>query len=313
MSTRPNRSIVSAYNRSRAASSVMSASNDIERSPESRVLRYSSERFQLLSELTTDAPDWSSPSTTVRPMPRALPVTTATRPARAGPNRSIAASTCARCVLRCSSATSLTQSLLVLARCRQIVLRPEEADRPRSEEDRDAPGKDRRVEMDRPPADAPVPVDSADPVVTAPDPPRLVPQLAGLADHEAALHLHFAVDLVFDEDVADHVAGHRHRRLDVGEPGVVLGDASHESRLVVPDDRVPCRGHLPLDVLRQGHEVLDVVGQEIEPLLEAPLVQEMGLPGEQLLDRHPVFDAQHQRSSSVCACADSSMSSSHAR
>ena len=38
------------------------------------------------------------------------------------------------------------------------------------------------------------------------------------------------------------------------------------------------------DVAPHGHEVVGVLGEELEPLLVPPLVEQLGLPVEELLD-----------------------------
>jgi hypothetical protein len=59
--------------------------------------------------------------------------------------------------------------------------------------------------------------------------------------------------------------------------------------LVEPVDIHALAGEFPRGLLRgyvaaHGHEVTGVLGEEVEPVLEAPLVQELGLTVEELLD-----------------------------
>jgi len=59
--------------------------------------------------------------------------------------------------------------------------------------------------------------------------------------------------------------------------------------LVEPVDVHALAGEFPLGLLRghiaaHGHEVAGVLGEEVEPVFEAPLVEELGFPVEKLLD-----------------------------
>jgi hypothetical protein len=63
------------------------------------------------------------------------------------------------------------------------------------------------------------------------------------------------------------MAGHRLRRLDVGQAGLVLADPRHKHHLVVVDDGVAGRRDVALHMLTQGNDVLDVVRKQRQPVV----------------------------------------------
>ena len=94
-------------------------------------------------------------------------------------------------------------------------------------------------------------------------------------------------------EIADQVTGARRRILGPGHPGVEPGHPHLEIALVLLEDRqVAERRQLAVrlparDVLAAGHEVEDIVGEEIEPLLELALVEQPSLADVELHQLEP--------------------------
>ena len=93
-----------------------------------------------------------------------------------------------------------------------------------------------------------------------------------------------------DLDVGDDVADARGRLLGPVDAGEELLHAAAQRvlALVEPVDVQALAGELALplvvgDVAPHGHEVARVVGEQIEPLLVAPLVEQLGLAVEEVL------------------------------
>src|SRR5207249_7598498 len=143
--------------------------------------------------------------------------------------------------------------------------------------------------------------------LAAGDPPVSVhppQQVFALADEEVGLRLHAVpvhdepapdVDLTRprlpDLDIGDDVADSRGRLLRPVDARQNLAHPATERvlALVEPAGVETLPRELPLrlvarDIAPQGHPVVDVFGEELEPLLVAPLVKESGLPVEEALD-----------------------------
>jgi hypothetical protein len=95
-----------------------------------------------------------------------------------------------------------------------------------------------------------------------------------------------------EADVGDEVADPRQRLLGPVDPGHDLLDALREGPfvLVEPADVLAGAGVLvllvgpELDVAPHRHEVMQIIGQPVEPVAKAVLVQEIGLGIEKILD-----------------------------
>src|SRR5713101_7535910 len=91
----------------------------------------------------------------------------------------------------------------------------------------------------------------------------------------------------------DQVTGARRGILGPGHPGVEPGHPHLEMAPVLFEDRqISERRQLAVrfparDVFAAGHEVEDIVGEELEPLLELALVEQPSLPDVELHQLEP--------------------------
>ena len=110
-------------------------------------------------------------------------------------------------------------------------------------------------------------------------------------DEEVAAHGHLVALQFADLDVADDVADAGERLFGPVEAGVDLADAARERALALVEPRNLGFGVgvlavllAELDVAADGHVVVDVLGDELDPVVEAAVVEEFGLAVEEALD-----------------------------
>ena len=107
-------------------------------------------------------------------------------------------------------------------------------------------------------------------------------------DQQVTAHVELLAAGFLDLHVGDEVAHARGRLLGMGQRGAQPLDARSEEGLVVVEE-----GHLAVgghgvgpvaDRLARRHPVAGIVGEEVEPLLEAQLAQQAHLAVEKLLN-----------------------------
>ena len=102
-------------------------------------------------------------------------------------------------------------------------------------------------------------------------------------------------------EVADHVTGARRGILGPGHPGVEPGHAHLEIALVLLEDRqIAERRQLAVqlsarDIFAARHEIEDIVGEELDPLLELALVEQPSLADVELHQLEPQRLLHRQR------------------
>src|SRR6266581_916930 len=110
-------------------------------------------------------------------------------------------------------------------------------------------------------------------------------------DNKPARHLHFVALYVDDPHVGNDVADARHRLLAPVDTGVDLADPSGQDSLALVDPRDLCIRVrvLPvplteLHVAPYGHVIVDVVGDQLYPVAVPPVIEQLRLHVEELLD-----------------------------
>src|SRR5262245_13064217 len=203
---------------------------------------------------------------------------------------------------------------------------------PMSEEVRQVARQQHRLlDVDRALHDLEAGGDAAEPVVAGPDPRVLLRPQPGAVQVEVRVDLELVAVVGDDPDVRDEVTGPRRRVFRPGAARLQLRDTPGEQHLGVVEPRhLAPPGELAVEVAAHagaadGHEVVGVVGEQVEPrrvvvgvekrgfgveeLLDLVLADHRGDPlGGDLADLGLGFGRRHSRSPGLVASARSSQS-----
>src|SRR6266478_2502496 len=145
------------------------------------------------------------------------------------------------------------------------------------------------VEHDRAPGHLPCAIHLAQQILAAAGEELMIRLQVRAVHQKRGLGLDLAILQRRHLEVADQVTGARRGILGPGHPAIEPGHPHLEIALVLLEDRqISERRQLAVrfparDVLAAGHEVEDIVGEEIEPLLELALVEQPSFPD---VERH---------------------------